>query len=304
MVWRRPGGRALVSTVDVFTPIVDDPGTWGRIAAANAASDVYAMGGTPLFALAVAAWPRDRLPLELLTEVLRGGEATAQEGRWLVAGGHTIDGPEPLYGQAVIGEVDPDAVLTNAGARPGEVLLLTKPIGTGLVATAIKRRDRAAALPGGEIHDVVEAAVAAMTRLNDTAAEVARRYRASAATDVTGYGLLGHLRELTRASGVGACLEVAAVPYLPGVEALVVNGDVPGGTRRNLEDVRDDLDLGPGIDEDALVVLADAQTSGGLLMTLDAAVAEEALDDLRASGHEAARIGEVREDPHGRIALQ
>ncbi len=292
-MWRRPDGRALVATVDVFTPIVDDAATWGRIAAANAASDVYAMGGTPLFALAFAAWPRDELPLALLTDVLRGGEEVAATGGWVVAGGHTIDGPEPLYGQVVIGEVDESALLTNTGARPGDVLVLTKPVGTGLLATAVKRRAPADVAPGGPLADVYAAAVASMTRLNAAAARVGSRNGATAATDVTGYGLLGHLAELCAGSGVDARLDVRAVPRLPGLDALVAAGEVPGGTRRNLDHVRPQL-VAEGLDEDDLIVLADAQTSGGLLLALpDEGAAARAVAELRADAHDAAVVGRL-----------
>jgi selenide, water dikinase len=295
-VWRRPDGRALVATVDVFTPIVDDAATWGRIAAVNAASDVYAMGGTPLFALAIAAWPRDRLPLDLLSEVLQGGQDAAADGGWVVAGGHSIDGPEPLYGQAVIGEVDADAVVTNRGARPGDALVLTKPIGTGLLATAVKRREPSAIEVGGAIHTVYVAAVAEMIRTNAVASRLARDAGVRAATDVTGFGLLGHLRELLVASGVGAVVDAADVPRLPGVEDLLAAGEVPGGTVRNLDDVRPSLHVDGEVAEDLLVLLADAQTSGGLLLAVPAEAADDLVARLVASEHTAARIGHL-DDP-------
>jgi selenide, water dikinase len=293
-VWRRPDGRALVATVDVFTPIVDDPATWGRIAAVNAASDVYAMGGTPLFALAIAAWPRDQLPLGPLAAVLQGGEEAAEAGGWVVAGGHTIDGPEPLYGQAVVGEVDPDLLLTNAGGRSGDAVVLTKPLGTGLLATAIKRRPTAAVEPGGDLADLYAAGVREMTRSNARAAAVALDVGAHAATDVTGFGLLGHLRELTRASGLAARIEPDRVPRFDGIEALLAAGEVPGGTRRNLDHVRPHLDSG-GVDEDVLLLLADAQTSGGLLVALPHGRAGELVDTLVEEGHRAAVIGQLQE---------
>jgi selenide, water dikinase len=303
VVWRRPDGRALVATVDVFTPIVDDAATWGRIAAVNAASDVHAMGGTPLFALAIAAWPQDRLPLELLSEVLAGGQAAAEAGGWVVGGGHTIDGPEPLYGQAVIGEVDPDRVLTNAGGRPGDALVLTKPLGTGLLATAIKRRPPEAVATGGDLSGLYEAGVTEMTRSNARAAELAVDLGADAATDVTGFGLLGHLRELARASGVAARVEAARVPRFAGIEALIEAGEVPGGTRRNLEHARPHLDLG-GADEATLLLLADAQTSGGLLVALPVERAGELVDALVEDGHTAAVIGELTDGEPGRVTLR
>jgi selenide, water dikinase len=292
-VWRRPDGRALVATVDVFTPIVDDPTTWGRIAAVNAASDVYAMGGSPLFALAIAAWPQDRLPLDVLAEVLAGGQAAAEEGGWVVAGGHTIDGPEPLYGQAVVGEVDPDRLLTNAGGRSGDTLVLTKPLGTGLLATAIKRRPAAAIEPGGDLSALYATGVREMTRSNARAAALALDLGAHAATDVTGFGLLGHLRELARASGLAARVAPDRVPRFDGIEALLAAGEVPGGTRRNLDHVRPHLEAG-GWDEEALLLLADAQTSGGLLVALPHPRAGELVDELVDEGHHAAVIGQLQ----------
>ena len=302
-MWRRPAGPALVATVDVFTPIVDDPTTWGRIAAVNAVSDVYAMGGTPLFALAIAVWPRDELPLEVLSEVLAGGQDAAEEGGWVVAGGHTIEGPEPMYGQAVVGEVDPDAVLTNASARPGDALVLTKPIGTGLLATAVKRRDPAAIAPGGELADAYAVAVAEMTRTNRAAAAAARDVGAHAATDVTGFGLLGHLHQMVLTSGVAAEIDVATVPRLPRVEAMLTAGEVPGGTRRNLAHVRPHLSAA-GIAEDEVVLLADAQTSGGLLVTVAPSAADELVARLRDEGHDAAAVGRIREGTAGAITVR
>ncbi len=285
-----------MATIDVFTPIVDDPRLWGRIAAVNAASDVYAMGATPLFALAFAAWPRDQLPLSLLSEVLAGGQEAAQEAGWVVAGGHTIDGPEPLYGQAVVGEVALDELTTNAGGLAGDALVLTKPIGTGLVATAVKRRPATAVASGGELETLYRAAVTSMTTTNAAAAVTARKHGAHAATDITGFGLLGHLRQLAIASGLAAVVEADRVPMFAGVAGLVATGEVPGGTMRNLDTVRDAL-IVEGVEEDVLVVLADAQTSGGLLVALPPESAEDAVAELRASGHDAARIGALALDP-------
>jgi selenide,water dikinase len=301
-VWRRPDGRALVATVDVFTPIVDDPATWGRIAAVNAASDVHAMGGTPLFALAIAAWPRDELPLAVLGEVLRGGQDAAADGGWVVAGGHTVDGPEPLYGQAVVGEVDPERLLTNARGRPGDALVLTKALGTGLVATAVKRRPANVARPGGELAGLHAAAVSSMTTSNGPAAALALELGARTATDVTGFGLLGHLRELALASGVAATVHAGAVPLLPGVRDLVVAGEVPGGTARNLDHVRTHL-RAAGVDEVTLTVLADAQTSGGLLVALPDDDADRLVAGLRALDQPAAVVGRLEDGPAGRLTV-
>ena len=290
-MWRRPDGRALVSTVDFFPPVVDDAHTWGRIAAANAASDVYAMGGRPLFALNLVVWPRTQLPLDLLTDVLRGGARMAEEGGWSIVGGHTTEGPEPVYGQAVTGEVDSDRMLTGAGATPGQLLILTKPLGTGIITTAHKSLP-----PAGDGHltaDVLAGAVTEMCRLNDTAAALAVEAGVRGATDVTGFGLLGHLHEMCESAGVGAHLDTNAVPLLPNVTALAEAGHVPGGTGRNLAAVRAHL---AGADATApllLNILADPQTSGGLLLACPPDTADDLLNALVTAGHTAAIIGET-----------
>lgn len=300
-MWGRPDGRALVASVDFFTPIVDDPRSWGRIAAANAASDIYAMGAVPLFALNLVAWPRDQLPLELLSEVLGGGAEVAREGGWVVAGGHTVDGPEPMYGQAVVGEVDPAAMLTNAGGQAGHALVLTKPIGTGLIATAIKRCEASEVAVGGSLRNAYEAALASMTRLNAAAAAVALESRASAATDVTGFGLLGHLHKMAEASDLAAVVEVEAVPVLPGAWGLLDAGFVPGGTQRNREFIAEWIEEGNA--DSILTMLADAQTSGGLLFACPPDAAAAAVAELRRTGHDAAVIGEFVEGRAGAIRL-
>ncbi|MEX5295980.1 selenide, water dikinase SelD [Kocuria sp. CPCC 205268] len=246
---------AVLSTADFFTPVVDDAYDWGRIAAANALSDVYAMGGRPVMAINLVGWPRDALPMELLTEVLRGGLAVASEAGCPVIGGHSIDDPEPKYGMAVTGVADPDRLLRNDAAAPGLPLTLTKPIGVGL----LNNRHKATG-------EVFAEAVATMTRLNRDAAEAALAAGARAATDVTGFGLLGHLHKLCRASGVGAVLERGAVPLVEGAAEALRDGYVSGGTRRNLDWVRPHLRSAAGVDEDDLLLLADAQTSGGLLV--------------------------------------
>lgn len=302
LVWRRPHGPALVATVDFFTPIVDDPHLWGQIAAANSASDIYAMGGLPLFGLNLVAWPREKLSLDLLGEVLAGGALSAAKGGWVVAGGHTLDGPEPVYGQAVVGEVDVDSVLTNAGGRPGDALVLTKAIGTGLVATAVKRLPASETAPGGPWFDAYEAAVASMTLLNHEAALAAGASRATAATDVTGFGLLGHLHKLALGSGLAAHIDVDAVPVLPGAWRLLDEGFVPGGTLRNRDFLRPWVDAGAD-DERVLTMLTDAQTSGGLMFTCPPEAATEAVARLVDSGHSAAVIGRLAEGRPGSIRL-
>ncbi|MDY7106838.1 MAG: selenide, water dikinase SelD [Actinomycetota bacterium] len=299
-VWRRPDGRAIVATTDFFAPIVDDPATWGAIAATNAASDVFAMGGRPLLALNVVAWPRDDLELDVLGDVLRGATEAARSGGWVVAGGHTIDGAEPVYGQAVIGEVDADRMLTNAGARAGQSLVLTKPIGTGLVATAAKRSDVDAVAPGGGLHESYRAAITEMTRHNDVAARVALEVGATAATDVTGFGLLGHLHRLALASGVAATLDAEAVPLLPGAVALLDAGHLSGGSRRNLDFVEPVADGGTEVQRQ---LLADAQTSGGLLFTCRPGEAADAVARLVDAGHRAAVVGSIVTGEPGRVRL-
>jgi selenide,water dikinase len=247
-------GTAVVATADFFTPVVDDAYDWGRIAAANALSDVYAMGGTPVVAVNLLAWPRDLLPMELAAEVLRGGLTVAREAGCHVAGGHSVDDPEPKYGMAVTGIADPDKLMRNDAGRPGVPLTLTKPLGVGVLNSRHKQTG-----------EVFPQAVATMTGLNRDAAGAALAAGAVCATDVTGFGLLGHLHKLARASGVTARIDAAAVPYLDGARQALAEGYVSGGTRRNLDWVRPHADTA-GVTEDELLLLADAQTSGGLLV--------------------------------------
>lgn len=253
-VVRIEGGRAIVATADFFTPVVDDPRDWGRIAAANALSDVYAVGGEPVVAVNLLGWPRGRLPLELAEEVLRGGLEVARSAGCHVAGGHSVDDPEPKYGMAVTGLADPARLLRLDGGRPGLPISLTKPLGIGVLNTRHKATG-----------EVFPQAVAAMTTLNRDACRAALAAGATCATDVTGFGLLGHLYKLARASGVTAVVEAAAVPYLEGARRALREGYVSGGTRRNLAWVEPHLDAG-GHGEEELLLLADAQTSGGLLV--------------------------------------
>jgi selenide,water dikinase len=261
-VYRLDEETALVQTVDFFTPVVDDPFDFGRIAAANAFSDVFAMGGRPLTALNIVAFPSGTLPLEYLERILAGGAETARLAGATIVGGHTIDDPEPKYGLAVTGLVKPGEQLTNAAAVPGDVLVLTKPLGCGVIAAAIK--EGTASLPA------IVAATAAMVALNKDAAEVAREFGVKAVTDITGFGLLGHLTEMCRASGVGAEVWFDGLPLLPEVEGLVRQGVVPGGTKRNLEYVKPWTTFAPGLQQWQKYVTADAQTSGGLLLAVPA----------------------------------
>jgi selenide,water dikinase len=283
-VWRLDDDRALVATIDVITPIVDDARTWGRIAATNAVSDVYAMGARPMFGLNFVGWNNAALGEDLLVEVLEGAAQVAAEGGWMIVGGHSVDDPEPKFGVAVVGEAHPDRVLAKAGMRPGDHLVLTKPLGVGLAVTALKAGDVAGA--------VVDAAVASMVRTNAEAADVALAAGASAATDVTGFGFLGHLRSLAETSRVDVEVDVAAVPVIAGVDEIVTRGFVPGGTGRNLAWADELLDRG-AVDGDTLAVLGDPQTSGGLLFAAPPDAASEAVAALRSRGHDAAVVGQV-----------
>ena len=292
-VYRLDDGRALVVTADFITPVVDDARMWGRVAAANAVSDVYAMGGRPLLALNLVGWNSEELSIDLLAEVLLGAQDVASEGGFVIAGGHTVDDPEPKFGLAVVGEADPDQLLTNTGFRPGDVLVLTKPLGIGVITTAIKA--------GTAPDDVVHGALDCMTRLNAEAARVALDAGATGATDVTGFGLLGHLGRAVMESGVDAEIDVGAVPLLEGARALAETGSIPGGSRRNLAWVDERLDRG-NHDELAVLLLAAAQTSGGLVFGASPAAAHEALDRLEETGHTASVIGRVAEG-NGRLRL-
>jgi selenide,water dikinase len=277
-------GRALVSTVDFFTPIVDDPETFGAIAAANSLSDIYAMGARPLFALSLVGFPRELLGTGVLERIVAGGAAKLAEVGVPVIGGHSIDDAEPKAGYVVVGHVDPQRLVTHRGARPGDLLYMTKPLCSGLVATAVK----AGRCPA----DLEQRAVAVMTYLNRRASEAMVAAGASAATDVTGFGLIGHLVNL----GVGAEVRLARVPVLEGVRELADQGLFPGGTRRNHAAYRDRVDWG-GISEAEQLLLCDAQTSGGLLIAIrpERAPAFEAA--MSAEPYPAICIGEVIDGP-------
>ncbi len=251
-------GRALVQTIDIFAPVVDSAYDWGRISAANALSDVYAMGAMPLTALQFIAWPRDELSFDLAAEVISGGMDVMSDAGCTVVGGHSIDGSEPHYGFAVSGVAHIDQVVTNAGARPGDVLVLTKPLGSGIISTAIKR-DRCP-------DDLARVAIEVMAALNDRASIEAVKRGATAMTDITGFGLLGHLREMTIASRVGAVVENSSVPVLDGVAELLEIGMWAGGSGRNLEALNDQVVS--KVEPQKLKILVDAQTSGGLLVAL------------------------------------
>jgi selenide,water dikinase len=292
-VYRLPSGEGLIATLDFFTPIVDDPYDWGRIAATNALSDVYAMGGRPFLALNIVNWPVDDLPLDMLGRVLQGGIDAANAEGVAVAGGHSITDPEPKFGMVVLGLVEPGDAVRNSTASPGDALYLTKPLGLGIVSTAIKR--------GLADDDLVAAAVSLMTTTNRAACEAMTDVGVDAATDVTGFGLLGHLHRMLLASGAAAELDAGAVPLLdPRILELARAGVVPGGTKRNLAYVRAQTDF-VDLPEPERLTLADAQTSGGLLL---AAKHEPALEAaLREEGVPFARIGEVVAGEPGRISV-
>jgi len=296
-VYRLDESRALVQTVDFFTPIVDDPFVYGRIAAANALSDVYAMGGRPLTALAIAAFPKEAHP-SILQQIFAGGFETLREAGVALLGGHTVQDAEIKFGYAVTGEVDPARVLTNTGARPGDVLVLTKPIGTGVISTALKFGRAPAA--------AVQAAVASMMALNRAAADAIQALPAGAVhacTDVTGFGLLGHASEIAGGSGCTIRIDAERVPLLEGARALV-RGNIPGGGRTNRQYFGAGAEIADGIDPDLLDLLFDPQTSGGLLVAIDPAVEAEASEALRRAGCQAVRVGEVLAPSAGRLAIR
>lgn len=286
-VYRLPGGPAVAQTVDFFTPVVDEPYDWGRAAAANSLSDVYAMGGRPLTALQLAGWPRDDLPWEMLEETMAGGADVMAEAGTTVLGGHSVDNPTPLYGFAVTGLVDPETMTAKRGARPGDAVVLTKPLGTGVAATAIRRGKATEALR--------EAAVEVMTSLNGPAAQAMTAAGVKCATDVTGFGLLGHLREIVSASGVGARIRAESVPVLDGIADLVEEGVYPGGSERNLASVREMLTVRAG--ETQVRILADAQTSGGLLMAVPPGRVGRLMERLTTAAPQAVVIGEFTDGP-------
>ena len=287
--------RALIQTIDFFTPIVDDPYLFGQIAAANALSDVYAMGGVPLTAMNVVCFPSRKLDLGILREILRGGADKVREAGAVIVGGHTVEDAEPKYGLAVTGIVHPQKLMTNGGARPGEILILTKPLGSGIISTALK-----AGLAGPE---TIQTATAAMAALNRTAAEVALELGVRSCTDVTGFGLLGHAAEMALASGVGLRLWLEAIPVYPQALELAAMGLVPGGAYANRRFLAGRVSFAGDIKEAEQDLLFDPQTSGGLLFTVPADREEECLARLRERGARAAAVGEVVAEPAGGLEV-
>lgn len=294
-VFRLGPDLALVQTVDIFTPIVDDPYWFGAIAAANALSDVYAMGGRPRLALNFAGFPRNKLSLDVLGEILRGGADKCAEAGVTIIGGHTIDDPEPKYGLAVTGFVHPNRVITNAAAKPGDRLVLTKPLGLGIITTALKQ--------GKTDEAAIDEAIRIMATLNRSAADAMIEAGVSAATDITGFGLLGHLAEMTRGSGVTARIRLRDVPILEAAWPLVKARAIPGGTQRNRESLQGAV-FWDGVGEDAQILLCDAQTSGGLLIAIPEARAEGLVGALRRGGQAvAAVVGEITGPGGGEITV-
>ena len=294
-VYRISADLALVQTVDVFTPVVDEPYWFGAIAAANALSDVYAMGGVPRTALNIAGFPRSKLPLEVLGEILRGGGEKCAEAGVAVIGGHTLDDPEPKFGLSVTGFVHPDRVVTNAAARPGDRLVLTKPLGLGVITTGIKQERTT--------RSAIDEAIRVMAALNRAAGQAMTDVGVSAATDITGFGLLGHLHEMTRASGVRARILLSAVPILEEAWGLARAGTVPGGTQRNRAALVGAV-IWEGIDEDGQILLCDAQTSGGLLIAVPGDRLARLVQALRAGGTPASEVvGEITGEGAGEITV-
>jgi len=295
-VYRLTAELAVVQTVDYITPIVDDPAAFGAIAAANALSDVYAMGGRPVLALNLVGFPIKTLPMGVLAAILRGGEAKLAEAGATLGGGHTIEDLEPKYGLAVTGVVDPRRMVTNAGARPGDVLILTKPLGSGIITTGIDR----GLVDGG----AVERVTALMAQLNRLASEAMLAVGVDACTDISGFGLLGHLRGLTEASGVGARVHAGQVPVLPEAWELARRGAIPDGSHNNARFLAGFVDWAPGIAAEAQAILCDAQTSGGLLMAVAPEKEAALMEQLRGAGVTGAAIGEIVAGAAGRIEVK
>jgi selenide, water dikinase len=296
-VYKLNDDTALVVTTDFFAPVVDDPGDYGAIAAANALSDVYAMGGTPLLALNIVAWPgEDVLPPWVLADVLEAGAGVVAGAGAVIAGGHSVRDQEPKYGLAVVGTVHPDRITTNARGRAGDVLVLTKALGTGIVSNATKLGEAPA--------QVTAAAVESMRRLNRDAALAAQRCGVRCVTDITGFGLLGHARNIARGSGCGVEIGAASLPMLPGVPELVEGGLIPGGSRRNLAFADTWTQWDHGVADLHRVVATDAQTSGGLLIAVAAEKCEAMMREIRDGGGFAERVGRLTDDPAGTVRVR
>ncbi|MBL7052196.1 MAG: selenide, water dikinase SelD [Candidatus Marinimicrobia bacterium] len=293
-VYRIQDGNVIVQSVDFFTPIVDDPYHFGQIAAANALSDIYAMGAKPLFALNIVGFPKDELPLEMLGKILQGGEDKAKEAGIAIIGGHSIDDKEPKYGMVVTGIAK--NIIKNSGAKPNDAIILTKPLGTGIIATAIKK--------GVAELKTIQNAVNTMTMLNKTAAEIMRDFEVHACSDVTGFGLLGHLKEMLEASNVSAELVFQKITFLPDVRKLAEKGIMPGGSRRNLSHVAPITHFSEKLSELDCLMIADAQTSGGLLICVPAEQSARLVAKLQQASVPAQEIGRIAKEREKRIFIQ
>lgn len=296
-VYRLREDLALVQTVDFFTPVVDDPYVFGQVAVANALSDIYAMGGVPLTAMNVVGFPVGKLDMSVLAEILKGGHAKLQEAGAVLLGGHSVQDNEPKYGVSLTGIVHPDKVLTNSGAKPGDFLVLTKPLGIGIITTAIKR--------GVVPEETLQRVSMVMTALNNTASQAAVKVGVNACTDITGFGLLGHTYELAKASNVGVVIEAGKVPVIEETWEYVAQNIVPGGTRANLKYLEPVVEFDREITEDMKLVLADAITSGGLLVSVKPENLDSLLAQMTGLGTlEAAVIGRVVRDTPGKISVR
>ncbi len=294
-VYQLDDKTAIVVTVDFITPITDDPYEFGLVAAANSLSDVYAMGGKPLVALNVVGFPSE-LAVEMLGDVLRGGYDKATEAGCLIVGGHTVDDQEPKYGLSVVGLVEPGKAVSNSNAKPGDALVLTKPIGTGIITTGCKQ--------GITPEAILKQAVDTMAELNKGASDAMMKVGVNSCTDITGFGLMGHLKGMVRGSGTGARIRVSGVPALPGVWELLEKGAVPGGTFRNMSSVEDSVEWDARLTEKQRLLMCDAQTSGGLLISVPKAKLDQLLSELDASGVQTrAVVGEITVENRGRITV-
>jgi selenide,water dikinase len=295
-VYRLTGEIALVQTVDYFTPVVDDPFAFGQIAAANSLSDIYAMGAKPLTAMNLVSFPRDALDLSVLREILRGGLDKMNEARVVLVGGHTVDDPELKYGLSVTGTVHPNRLVTNGGARIGDKLILTKPLGTGIISTALKN--------GGASKEAVDGITRSMAALNYTASALMVETGVDACTDITGFGLLGHALQMAKNSGVGFLISASSVPLFPMAEELSGRGFQAGGLGRNRDYYGGSVQFGPNVPQPLRDILFDPQTSGGLLMSLAPTKARRLVSAMKRSGiEEAAIVGEVMAEPRGKILV-
>ena len=294
-IYKLDSGETLLQTVDFFTPIVNNPFDFGRIAAANSLSDIYAMGGKPIFALNVVGFPSDDLELEILIEILKGGQAVADEAGIPVLGGHTIKDKEPKYGMAVTGIAPKSGPIQNCNSKVGDILIITKPLGTGIISTAIKKD----ICPPG----LLDTAVSTMVKLNSFAS-MKMQGITHACTDITGYGLLGHLNEMCLGSDVSAVLEYSNIPFIPGVEKLAKDGVIPGGTKKNLDFVSGVVKFSNSIEKYQKLMIADAQTSGGLLLSCNEEYAEDFVDQMNTAGNFAKIIGYITDKNNKSIVVK